>query len=107
MFAPLLSLPPDWPLPDPSTEDEWYGEIWVKYPMSNRRLPSYFGQVIKARSQFRIIMNEACQIAYSKGSEMNFDKANKLLSQLKLWYDNLPGPLQPKTIVLPGQLQLQ
>ena len=107
MFAPLLSDPPDWHLPDPSKEAEWYGEIWVKYPLSNRLLPSYFGQVFRARSQFRVIMNEACQAAYSKGSEIILGKANELLKQLKGWYDDLSGPLLPKTIVLPGHLQLQ
>lgn len=107
MFAPLLSEPPDWHLPDPLEEPEWYGEIWVKYPLCNRLLPSHFGQVFRARSRFRVIMNEACQAAYSKGSEMTRDKANELLSRLKGWYGGLSGPLLPKTIVLPGHLQLQ
>lgn len=107
MFAPLLSDPPDWRLPDPSKEPEWYGEIWVKYPVSSHLLPSYFGQVFRARSQFRVIMNEACQIAYSKDSEMTLCKANEFLSRLKAWYDSLSGPLLPKSIVLPGHLQLQ
>ena len=107
MFAPLLRDPPDWPLPDPSKETEWYGEIWVKYPLSNCLLPSYFGQVFTARSRFRVIMNEACQAAYSSGSEMTIDKANKLFSQLQGWYNGLSGSLVPKMIVLPGHLQLQ
>jgi hypothetical protein len=107
MFAPLLRDPPDWHLPDPSEETEWYGEIWVKYPLSNRLLPSYFGQVFRVRSQFRVIMNDTCQAAYSKGSGVTLGKANEFLARLKGWFDGLPGPLLPKSIVLPGHLQLQ
>src|ERR1700743_1060428 len=107
MFAPLLKDPPSWPLPDPLKEAEWYGEIWVKYPLSNHILPSYFGQVFKARSQFRVIMNEACQAAYLKDAGMTLSKATDFLSRLQGWYDRLPSPLQPRFIVLPGHLQLQ
>lgn len=107
MFPPLVKNPPDWRLPDPSNDAQWYGEVWVKYPLSHRLFPSYFGQVLRARSQFRLIMNECCQVAYSVGSDTTLGKAYELLSRLKSWYDSLSGPLLPKTIVLPGHLQLQ
>ena len=107
MFDPLLSKPPALNLPNPSDEPEWYGEIWIRYPLSDRPLPSYFGQVLNARCHFRAIMNEACQVAYSKDSEMTLEKASTFLVRLKIWYDSLPGPLLPKSIVLPGHLQLQ
>ncbi|KAI5465269.1 hypothetical protein BGZ63DRAFT_436822 [Mariannaea sp. PMI_226] len=106
VFSPLLKQPPSWHLPDPTENAPWYGEIWVKYPLSHRLFPSYFGQVLKARSQFRVIMNEFCQAAYSEDSEINLNKAYELLSRLETWFQRLPGPLQPKTIVLPGHLQL-
>ena len=107
MFAPLLSDPPEWPLPDATLEPGWYGEIWIQYPVSDRLFPSHFAQVFEARSRFRLIMNKACQIAYSPNSEMTLDKANQLYEQLRSWYGSLPGPLQPKSVVLPGHLQLQ
>ena len=107
MAAPLLSDPPDWHLPDPSATAEWYGEIWLKYPLSDCLVPSYFGQIFKARSQFRVIMNEACQATYLKDEEMTLNKAAGFLSQLQGWYDRLPGTLQPRYIVLPGHFQLQ
>ncbi|KAI9705941.1 MAG: hypothetical protein M1836_005347 [Candelina mexicana] len=106
MLSPLLKKPPDWPLPAPSEDSQWYGEIWVKYPLNHSLSPSYFGQVFRARCQFRVIMNEFCQLAYSKGSKVTLDKANELHSRLRSWYVDLPGPLLPKTIVLPGHLQL-
>lgn len=52
-------------------------------------------------------MNEFCQLAYTKGSDFTLGKANAFFSQLKGWYNGLSGPLLPKTIVLPGHLQLQ
>lgn len=107
MFAPLLRDPPAWPLPNAEKEPSWYGEIWFKYPTSDRLYPSYFGQVLEAKSKFRIIMNQACQMAYADQSETTLPEANKFLWQLKYWYDSLPIVLQPSSIVLPGHMQLQ
>lgn len=61
----------------------------------------------KAKSQFRVIMNDFCQTAYTEGSEVTLAKANELLYKLKSWFNGLPGSLSPKQIALPGQLQLQ
>jgi hypothetical protein len=107
MICPLLKQPPDWPLPDPSENVRWYGEIWVKYPMTHSLMPSYFGHVFKARCEFRVILNEFCHLVHPEGSGVTLDKANELYSLLKNWYDDLPAILQPKSIVLPGHLQLQ
>lgn len=107
MFPPLLKTPPDWPLPDPSIDAQFYGEVWVKYPLTHSLLPSYFGHVFRARSQFRVIMNEFCQVAFSQYSEINLGKAIELRARLQDWYDGLAGPLLSTTIVLPGHLQLQ
>lgn len=52
-------------------------------------------------------MNETCHIAFTKGSKMTREQADRLHSRLRNWYDGMPGQLQPKTIVLPGQLQMQ
>lgn len=107
MFAPLLRDPPGWRLPDPSEQPDWYGEIWINYATSDRLLSSSFGLVFQARSRFRIIMNEACQTAFSKDTEMDLVTASLYLSRLKSWYGDLPSPLLPESIVLPGHLQLQ
>ncbi len=107
MFAPLLSASPNWHLLNPSKSAEWYGEIWVKYPLSDSLILSHFGHVFKVKSRFRIIMNEACQTSCSKDSEMTNENAYKFLSQLKGWYGKLPTLLLPCYIVLPGHLQLQ
>lgn len=107
MLPPLLKKPPEWALPDPTRNSQWYGEIWIKYPLNNGPSPSYFSHIFRARCQFRIIMNEICDAAYSEGSGITLDKAHRFRERLESWYKNLPVPLQPRTIVLPGHLQLQ
>lgn len=106
MHAPLLKTPPVEPLPDPLEDPEWFGEIWVKYPSSQSLSPSSFGHVFHAKSQFRIIMNEFCEAAYSKDSTITLEQAYQLRSRLITWYLGLPASLCAKTIVLPAQLQL-
>lgn len=109
MTPPLLKEPPIYPLPDPSENALWYGEVWLKYPLSRSLVPSNFGQMYKAKSQFRVIMNEFCQMAFIQGQEsmVTIDLANKFLYKLINWFNGLPKSLLPRTIALPGQLQLQ
>ncbi|KFG88128.1 putative C6 transcription factor [Metarhizium anisopliae] len=91
LFPPLLKTPPDWPLPDPSKETGFYGEVWVRYPLTRNLSPSSFGPVFKARSEFRIIMNAYCQAAFSEGSQITVEKANGFLSRLRccMYYHHL------------------
>ncbi|EHK44954.1 hypothetical protein TRIATDRAFT_139368 [Trichoderma atroviride IMI 206040] len=108
MTPPRLKKPPIYPLPNPSEDALWYGEVWLKYPLSRSLIPSNFGQMYKAKSQLRVIMNEYCQTAYieKQESQMTLDIADELLRKLKNWFRGLPASLLPKTIALPGQLQL-
>lgn len=107
MLPPLLSEAPACDLPDPSNDPDWYGEVWVKYPLDENLLPTYFGHLIHTRSRFRIIMNQASRAAHADGSELGLEKAKDILAQLNIWYDSLPTSLQPKYIVLPQHLQIQ
>lgn len=107
LSPPELTEPPIYPLPDPSENALWYGEVWLNYPLSHSLVPLNFGQMYKAKSQFRVIMNEYCHAAYSENSEVTLEKANELLFKLKSWFNGLPESLSPKRIALPGQLQLQ
>ncbi|KAI0157229.1 putative C6 transcription factor [Xylariaceae sp. FL1272] len=73
MIPPLLTTPPDYPLPD-IPENAAYSPS-----------PSHFGQVLRAKSQFKVVMNDFCHIAYSKGSKVTAKKANSLRSQLSIY----------------------
>lgn len=78
-----------------------------KLPLEPWSFTLYVGEVLRARSQFRIIMNEFCEIAYSEGSKVDQYLAHHFRKRLEEWYNNLPESLTPKRIVLPGQLPLQ
>ena len=106
-FAPLLVTPPPFLLPDPIEDPSWYGELWLQYPLGAQRIPSHFGQMLRARSQFRVIMNEACQARFSDSSDIDWKKATVLLAELHSWFAQLPESLQARYIVLPSHLQLQ
>ncbi|KAH7215812.1 hypothetical protein DER44DRAFT_806843 [Fusarium oxysporum] len=102
MLSPLIKEPPKWPLPDPSEDPSWYGEIWVKYPLNHGLSPMYLGEVIHARSQFRIIMNEFCDAAYSEGSKVGVNLAYQFRERLQEWYENLPASLTPRRMLFLG-----
>ncbi|KAF4773633.1 hypothetical protein HER10_EVM0002711 [Colletotrichum scovillei] len=103
---PLLTKPPELPLPDPADDPGWYGEIWLQYPLARSLVPSNLGQVLHARSHFREIMNEFCVGAHSGSSEVGLQLAEVLSERLKSWFNGLPRSLQPRAIVLPAHLQL-
>lgn len=107
MIAPAIKKPPIWVLPDPSKDPSWYGETWVNYPLNRGLSPLNMGQVLRARCQFRIIMNEFCNTAYSGGYKIDLELANHFRGRLESWYHGLPESLTPRRIVLPGHLQLQ
>jgi hypothetical protein len=107
MFAPLIKEPPVWTPPDPSKDPFWYGETWVNYPLNHGLSPLDTGEVLRARCQFRIIMNEFCNAAYSGESKIDLNLAHHFRGRLESWYHGLTESLTPKRIVLPGQLQLQ
>ena len=69
----------------------------------------HFGHVFRARSQFRIILNEFCQSAHGKRLEgvMTIRKAYEFYNRLQVWYESLSGILSPEAIVLHSHLQLQ
>ncbi|KAF4973299.1 hypothetical protein FSARC_374 [Fusarium sarcochroum] len=94
MLSPLVKKPPKWPLPDPSEDSSWYGEVWVKYPLNHGLSPSCFGQVLRSRSRFRIIMNEFCDAAYSERSEVGLDQAYQFYCTP--WTTSTPFSLAPR-----------
>ncbi|KAK3301063.1 uncharacterized protein B0H64DRAFT_382525 [Chaetomium fimeti] len=106
---PPISKPPETPLPDPSERPQWYGELWVRYPLSQSRLPTYHGYLFKALSEFWTIMNEVSTLTFSRqgpSTKLSVDQIFRFYYRLRAWQHNLPEPLTPKKIVLPHQLKL-
>ncbi|PTB73357.1 N-terminal fungal transcription regulatory domain-containing protein [Trichoderma longibrachiatum ATCC 18648] len=122
MVLPVIKEPPNWTLPDPAKETEFYGEIWLKYPLTQTLSPSYFGQVFRSKSQFRVIMHDFCMTAYSEDSQVTVEKAYELRQRLKscIYYHHFlltifeplvdtetPQKPSPKAIVAESRRQLQ
>lgn len=99
--------PPLVPVPDPSIDPLWFGEVWLQYPARRAPYSAHLGLQFKATSEMRVIMNEICVQRFAEGAVVPSERIDKFVLQLKLWYDGLPPHLSPKHIVLPSQLMLQ
>lgn len=107
--APLISDPPLSPLPDPSRYPDWYGELWVRYPLGPPRSPTYHGLVVKARADLLSICVEFASVAFRNPERREQLSVRQILgfyTRLTDWRDKLPEPLTPRKIVLPNQLKL-
>ncbi|KAI2615137.1 hypothetical protein GGR54DRAFT_642636 [Hypoxylon sp. NC1633] len=106
---PILKDPPSRALPDADEATAFYGEIRVKYPLGRESIPTHNGQVFRAVSMFRVIMNEITQVSFSQPrtfSRMSLGAAIDFRARLLTWYDDLPQPLQARNIALPSQLKI-
>jgi hypothetical protein len=106
---PLIREPPESPLPDPLKEPQWYGELWLRYPLSHSRLPTHHGLLFKAKADFWTIMNEVSLLTFShhrSPSKLPVNQTLQFYNRLRDWLHNLPEPLTAKKIVLPQQLKL-
>jgi hypothetical protein len=107
---PLIAHPPNFPLPMPPTNHEWYPQMWLKYSMNPTLIPTLFGVLFKATVDFRVILNDiGLRVFGSDVSEPKFSKEETMIfySRLSEWYQSLPEPLTPKHIAFPQQFQLQ
>ena len=110
--SPYSKQPPEASLPSPAENPAWYGELYLKYPVSQQLYPVKFGEIFKAKAEFRVILNElglrlfAHQNAAADDRLSNRD-ASEFCSRFKRWYQALPESLSPRKVVLPGHLTLQ
>ena len=108
----MVQKPPAVPLPNPSKDPNWYGQIWLRYPLDPKFYTTHFPYQFKAQSKARVIMNDNWVRQFSKGdststTDSELHQANEFYSRLKDWHDNLPEPLTPARITFPSQLMLQ
>lgn len=109
MKPPLLKAPPKVPLPDPLEQPQWYGELWVRYPLSQSRSPTYHGLLFKAKADFWKIMNDYSLLTLSQHrypTKLSVHQIFAFYDRLRAWLDALPEPLTARRIVLPHQLKL-
>jgi hypothetical protein len=107
---PLVQSPPAIPLPDPSIDPGWYGQIWLRYPLDPKLYTTHFPHQFKAQAEVRFIMNDNWLRQFGKevsSSAPGLHETNEFYSRLRKWYDDLPEPLTPAKITFPSQLMLQ
>lgn len=106
---PCIKEPPKTPLPDPMEQPQWYGELWVMYPLNQSPLPTYHGLLFKAKADYWTIITEFLLLSLSRPRATARLPVHKILgfyNRLRAWLHGLPEPLTPKKIVLPHQLKL-
>lgn len=107
---PLIQKPPETPLPSPLLEAEWYGEVWLRYPLSDALWPLQIGCTFKAYSKLRPILCDIGMEFFNKskiGALPIFTKVFAFKSILDDWFTELPSPLAAEKIVFPTQINLQ
>ncbi|OTB20707.1 hypothetical protein K445DRAFT_372281 [Daldinia sp. EC12] len=105
---PHLKRAPAYPLPDPEADSEFYGETWIRYPMSARLYSVNLGHLIKANFELRHLMNEMALELFEEGKPPRIDveKALECKSRLDNWFVNLPDVLSPTKIVFPDHIKI-
>ncbi|KAI1378381.1 hypothetical protein F4677DRAFT_466122 [Hypoxylon crocopeplum] len=107
-MPPFIKDPPAYPLPDPMLDPEWYGEIWIRYPLSQTIFPTHLGCTIKSNFELRSLMNDMALEIFDE-KEPPRASAEKILeckSKLDMWFTNLPDPLTPTKVVLPDHMKI-
>ncbi|KAK4162169.1 hypothetical protein QBC43DRAFT_88833 [Cladorrhinum sp. PSN259] len=106
--SPLLKEPPQASLPDPAAFPNFYGELFIRYPLTTSRLPVYHGLLFKAKAEFWTILNELSVLNFSTSGTPSMPPQQIIAFYRKLrnWLDNLPQELTARKIVFPAQLKI-
>ncbi|OAA35696.1 Zn(2)-C6 fungal-type DNA-binding domain protein [Metarhizium rileyi] len=108
-FKPPLVEKPPAILPHPKDVPAWYGETWLKYPLSSTLFPSNSGDVFKARAEFAMIQNDVARRLFASpasASQLSAVEVAGFYYRFKSWYDSLPEALSPQRAVLPSHLKV-
>ncbi|KAI0180537.1 hypothetical protein GGR52DRAFT_531750 [Hypoxylon sp. FL1284] len=107
-MPPFIINPPDYPLPDPALDAGWYGEIWIRYPLSQTVYPASVGHVVKANFELRKLMNDMAAEMFEEDKPPRTTVAQVLDCKARLdsWFTHLPEPLMPTKVVLPDHLKI-
>ncbi|KXJ88330.1 putative zinc finger protein [Microdochium bolleyi] len=107
--APILKETPDVPLPSPLEDPKWYGELLLRYPLSQTPYNANFAQYFNARIEYEKIMNDlGVRLFTSKPGTrpLSATETAEFYLRFRGWYHQLPGSLSPRNIVLSCALKL-
>jgi hypothetical protein len=98
------------PLPDPSSKRDFYGEMWIKYPLDERFCPTHFGHIFRSLCKLRVILNDISADLFGNAESSRNPSWSQTLQhseRLQVWYTALPAIFSPKLIVLPAHFKIQ
>ncbi|KAH6642661.1 hypothetical protein C7974DRAFT_385900 [Boeremia exigua] len=101
--APFIPEPPAFKAPNPDDDFEWYGEVYIRYPLSPTATRMYLGHVMKATIDLRIIMNDIAleQFASQELKPLSSAQLLGFKRRLEAVIQKLPATLSPSRILLP------
>ncbi|KAK0612149.1 hypothetical protein B0T14DRAFT_540968 [Immersiella caudata] len=106
---PVLTAPPEDPLPSKDEAAGYFGECWIKYPRMRNLVPAHFGLTTLANLELRTVMTEIASGLFGQdGNRARLTPATaaRFHAELTGWYERLPGPLTAENIGLPVHLLL-
>lgn len=104
---PYLNRPPVDPLPDPTTEPEWYGETLLQYPQSGVLIPIHLGHNMRLKCDLNVIKSEIATELFASSCPFTLERARHYHDRLERWYQKLPTPYTPKRIFTIPQFLIQ
>lgn len=108
--APIIKSPPKVPLPHPSSQPQWFGEVKFRLPSSSTIFSTYFEHLFYTKIHLWAIAMSIASDLFDQDDNHIVPSTGQVLNycaRLKKWYAALPNALQPRRIVTPHQLQLQ
>ncbi|KAL6808365.1 nitrate assimilation regulatory protein nirA [Trichoderma camerunense] len=94
----------------PEEDPEWYGEIWVKYPLSQTPIQMNFPHFFKAKCELGLIVTQIAVDLFEAGERGSTRDPRESvaghLEALESWSSSLPMSLKPSEIVFPFHLKL-
>ncbi|KAI9147639.1 High-affinity glucose transporter [Paramyrothecium foliicola] len=93
-------------VPDSSQNPAWYGELWVRYPLSPGVMLTLFPVTYYAQLNFRIVLKDLAVAITSTNSieRLTLSQRARFYARPATWYEELPPSLQAEKITLPSQL---
>lgn len=102
-----MTDPPEDPLPDRHDAPGYFGEIWVKYPLAQIRVPLHHGVTYLVSVGLWMIMTRIAQEVFLNGGKVSMEQAHRFRGMLIGWHHRLPEILTASNVIMPIHLLLQ
>ena len=108
--CPFIESAPQTPLPDPVVNPQWFGEVWLRYPIDQTLTPLHIGHILKSHMGMCHILNDIAVASFKNPEtqgQLSVQKTLEFKRRLDTWFERLPIPLQPQRAVHPSHLRIQ